>query len=305
VIRFILLTLVAALGVSVCLLAIYSGLYTAGIFVAAPFALGLLADWVTKPDRLGHSLEAAVVTVLVGAALMLAMGIEGVLCLAMALPLGFGLALLGASAGYWLRRRNPSQLQQRAVFLAALLLGPATIGAEAIWRPSHPLFEIRSSIEIAAPPETVWRFVVAAEISEQPEWIFLAGLAYPTRSTIDSPGPQATRRCEFSTGTFVEPITTWDPPRVLAFDVTSSPAPMREWSPYTNIHPPHLDGYFVSRRGEFRLTPLAGNRTRLEGASWYRHHLQPAGYWRWWSDAVIRRIHMRVLRNIKVLAEAA
>jgi len=32
--------------------------------------------------------------------------------------------------------------------------------------------------------------------------------------------------------------------------------------------------------------------------------LQPAEYWRWWSDYVIRRIHSRVLRNIKKLAEA-
>jgi hypothetical protein len=78
---------------------------------------------------------------------------------------------------------------------------------------------------------------------------------------------------------------------------------MREWSPYT-IHPPHLDGYLVSRRGEFRLIPLDGGRTRLEGSTWYTNRMWPDFYWRLWSDAIIHRIHLRVLNNIKGLAEA-
>jgi hypothetical protein len=79
---------------------------------------------------------------------------------------------------------------------------------------------------------------------------------------------------------------------------------MNEWSPYGRIIPKHLHGYFVSERGQFRLTPLANGGTRLEGTTWYRHGLWPAEYWRWWSDAIIHRIHLRVLRQIKTMAEA-
>ena len=303
-IRFICLTLTALLGIGLCLIAISQRWYGIGVFVAAPFTLGLIADLITKPVRRRNSLTSAVVTLLLGMVGMLVTGIEGWVCLLMALPLAFGLTVLGASLGFTLRRRYFSPHEQRAILAAALLLGPTTIGAEAIWKPVDPKFELQSSIVIDAPPDTVWRYVIAAEIPEEREWLFHTGLGYPIRSTIDSPGPHATRRCEFSTGTFVEPVTTWDPPRLLAFDVTSSPPPMREWSPYAHIHPPHLDGFFTSRRGQFRLSPLAGNRTLLVGTSWYQHHLQPAEYWRWWSDAVIRRIHIRVLRNIKLLAES-
>jgi hypothetical protein len=49
---------------------------------------------------------------------------------------------------------------------------------------------------------------------------------------------------------------------------------------------------------------MANNRTLLEGTTWYRHGLWPAEYWRWWSDAIIHRIHMRVLTHIRTLAEA-
>jgi hypothetical protein len=77
---------------------------------------------------------------------------------------------------------------------------------------------------------------------------------------------------------------------------------MREWSPW-RIHPPHLEGFLVSEAGQFRLIALAGGRTRLEGTTWYRHHLWPTSYWRLWSDYLIHRIHLRVLNHVKRLSE--
>jgi hypothetical protein len=79
---------------------------------------------------------------------------------------------------------------------------------------------------------------------------------------------------------------------------------MKEWSPYANIHPPHLENFLVSEGGQFKLIALPGGRTRLEGTTWYRHHMWPAEYWRIWSDAIIHRIHLRVLNHVKRLSEA-
>ncbi|MSR43657.1 MAG: hypothetical protein EXS19_06450, partial [Pedosphaera sp.] len=60
----------------------------------------------------------------------------------------------------------------------------------------------------------------------------------------------------FSTGPFVEPIEIWDEPRLLRFGVTKNPPPMEEWTPYKNVHPPHLDGFLASERGQFQLIAL-------------------------------------------------
>jgi hypothetical protein len=78
---------------------------------------------------------------------------------------------------------------------------------------------------------------------------------------------------------------------------------MQEWTPYAEIHPPHLKGFLVSRGGQFRLIPLSNGQTRLEGTTWYQHHLWPASCWQVWSDFIIHRIHLRVLNHIKVLSE--
>jgi hypothetical protein len=185
------------------------------------------------------------------------------------------------------------------MFLPALL--PLLIAGEAAVKPVAPTYEVRSSIDIDAPPAVVWNHVIAfPDITEKPELIFRAGIAYPLRARIVG----RTRYCEFTTGAFVEPIDVWDAPRRLSFRVTQNPDPMRELSPYGRIDAPHLHGFLMSKRGQFDLQPLdGGRRTRLTGTTWYQHNLWPAAYWRLWSDEIIHRIHMRVLRHIRNSSE--
>jgi hypothetical protein len=133
--------------------------------------------------------------------------------------------------------------------------------------------------------------------------MFRAGVAYPIRAQMLGSGVGVERHCVFSTGAFVEPLEVRDEPRLLKFSVTSNPAPTEEWTPYSHIDPPHLHGFLVSEGGQFLLTPVADGGTRVEGATWYRHELWPVGYWRMWSNAIIHRIHLRVLRHIRDEAE--
>ena len=177
-------------------------------------------------------------------------------------------------------------------------------GVEQVLKPQPSEFVVRSAIEVNAPPEAVWKEVVSfGQIAPPTEMIFRAGIAYPIRAEISGHGVGAVRHCIFSTGPFAEPIEVWDEPRLLKFGVTANPAPLNELSPYGNIQPAHLHGYFVSKQGQFLLTALPGGRTRLEGATWYQHTMWPAAYWHLWSDYIIHRIHLRVLEHIRAEAE--
>lgn len=82
-----------------------------------------------------------------------------------------------------------------------------------------------------------------------------------------------------------------------------TPPPLQEWSPYSSIYAPHVRGFFTTTRGEFRLVELPGGRTRLEGRTWYSLRMAPALYWHPVADAIVHRIHDRVLRHVKQLAE--
>ena len=55
--------------------------------------------------------------------------------------------------------------------------------------------------------------------------------------------------------------------------------------------------------GEFRLTPLPGGRTRLEGRTTYVVDMFPQAYWAVPARAIVTAIHSRVLHHIQTLAE--
>jgi hypothetical protein len=218
----------------------------------------------------------------------------------MASPLAFGIAMLGAIIGRRIAISGEGSVVHAAL---AVLLLPASAPLLDL-RPVAPIREVRSVVEIAAPPNDVWRHVIAFPPLPAPtDLLFRSGIAFPRGARIEGAGVGAVRYCEFSTGAFVEPIRAWEPGRRLAFDVTSSPPPLRELSLYSRVTAPHLDGYFVARRGEFRLSPLPGGATRLEGSTWYELRLQPAVYWSVFADFLVHRIHERVLKHVQEVAE--
>jgi len=97
-------------------------------------------------------------------------------------------------------------------------------------------YVVTTSIDIPAPPESVWRNVISFPDLQPPtELPFRLDIAYPVRAKIVGRGVGAVRYCEFSTSNFVEPVTVWQSNHKLAFSVLKSAEPMREWSPYVHI----------------------------------------------------------------------
>ena len=282
--------------------------YGWGLFVALPFAMGFAAALiygVRQPRSLGGSVGVASLSVALLGLALLALVFEGIICLAMAMPLALPLAIFGGSFGYLVQRRRWFHSGAPAFLSALLIFVPSLQWTEHVIAPPSPVFVVRSAIDIQAPPERVWRQVVAfTRIPPPREFLFRAGIAYPIRAEIQGTGPGAERHCVFSTGAFVEPIEIWDEPHRLKFSVTSNPPPMEEWTLYSHVEPPHLHGFLMSEGGQFLLTPLPNGGTRLEGTTWYQHGLWPAGYWRLWSDVIIHQVHMRVLRHIRDEVEA-
>lgn len=283
------------------------GVYGTTLFFATPFVMGAASAFVFNAEgerSLRETLFVAAGAVTLAGLALLLLALEGALCVLMAAPLAIPLALMGAFAGRAIALRSSLPVRHAALLILPL---PLAAGLESGVRPSQGVArEVLSVVEIARPPAEVWPHVVAfSSLQEPPAWFFRLGIAYPQRATIVGRGAGAVRRCEFSTGAFVEPITAWDEPRRLAFDVAEQPPPMTELSPYRVVLAPHLDGYLQVRRGEFRLVPLEGGRTRLEGRTFYEMRVFPAEYWGLWGDAVIHEIHERVLRHIGSLAEAS
>ena len=289
------LVAMVSVGLGVAMVASYGG----WLFIGTPFAMGACTAFLYNrlcPATMKATGSLVIVTALIGSVALLFASLEGAICLAMAMPLAIPLALLGAVVGRL--AATPSDMAQPSHVMFMLLALPLTAAVEP--ETGKVVHEVRSSVIINAPPDAVWPHVVAfREIPEPSDWVFRTGVAYPIRARIDGTGVGAVRYCVFSTGAFVEPITRWEPGRRLSFDVIESPATMTELSPYRDLSPPHLHGYLRSKRGEFRFIDLGDGRTRLEGSTWYEIEMAPEAYWHIFSDALIHRIHRRVLDHIK------
>lgn len=282
--------------------------YGWGLFVGTPFMMGFFSALFygsAEPRTLGQSIMVGILSVAIVAGLLVALAIEGLICILMAAPIGLFLAALGAAAAWLVQRDRRGRQQTGArLYATAWVVAPLLLAAESRAPAATPLFSATTRCEISAPPAVVWRHVVSfGELPPPHERVFEMGIAFPVRARLEGNGVGAVRYCEFSTGPFVEPITAWDENRRLAFDVRSQPHPMREWSPYSHLYPAHLEGFFRSRRGEFRLTALPGGRTLLEGTTWYEQAIWPQPYWKPWSDYLVHTIHRRVLEHIRTEAE--
>ena len=279
--------------------------YALGLFLWLPMVLGATSTLILayKNSVIRKQLRNnAYLTLLIFCLGFLVFAWEGVICLLMAAPISFVCTYLGFLIGYSFSKSRINTNTPTVVILL-LFSVPSFMAFEDKINPTENLRSVTTSIEINASAEKVWKSVIAfPQLKEPTEFIFKTGIAYPINATIAGHGVGAVRHCNFSTGSFVEPITVWDEPNLLKFSVDDQPEPMKEISFY-NIHPNHLHSYWVSKQGQFKLTVLPNGHTLLEGTTWYVNKIKPNFYWTIWSDYIVHKIHQRVLEHIKKQAE--
>jgi hypothetical protein len=259
------------------------------IFVV-PFVMGFVAArfWQGISFRIWHSLFNAFVTTCLSVSVAALFFGEGIICLILLSPLFYLAVLAGAETGrIWYRSRGD---RLNAVVWPALFIIAA---GEPMLRSPHEGVVV-DEILITAPPERVWPHVTAFETIPAPPhyWLFRIGLPYPQRTTNDGNFIGADRACEFSGGAvFRERISGFEPARLLTFEIVESP------------RDPELIGHLDARRGQFELRDNRDGTTMLIGRTWYSLHVRPAWYFDWWTHDIFREVHLRVMRNVKRLAE--
>lgn len=288
--------------------------YGSVLFCLSPgisaFLAVLLHEWArpSHSDSMWQVTKAVVgvLAVLFSLLCLLTFQLEGFVCIAMALPVAFVMAIMGAALGTVVVQVT-GKARPLPVLMTVLVLYPAAQQYEA----SHPAPVaprlIVTRLEVNASPARVWAALTQPVQYPAATGWFRAGVVYPTRTALayDPASGRRTLVCRYSQGLARLPVVAWRPGRQLTFAVPPAdmPAPMHELSPYPQIHAPHLHGYFQVDSGTFRLRPLPGGRTLLEARTVYRHRIGPRPYWRLWSDYLLDAMHQRVLATLKAAAE--
>ena len=282
---------------------IYFEDYAEGIFIGVPVFIGFTSTFLEnriEKRKFGHNISTSFLALFIYCMGLLLFAIEGAICILMAAPFGMLFTLIGAALGHIISLRSGKTKLPVGLFI---LFMPLFLGFQNSVDRQTKIYRATTSVEVNASKQEIWDQLIAfSEIDEPRELIFKAGIAYPKNAEIIGSGAGAVRFCNFSTGSFVEPITLWDEPNQLSFSVKQQPVPMIEASPY-HIQPAHLHEYFNSVKGQFKLTELENGNTFLEGTTWYYNKIEPEFYWSIWSEIIIHKIHGRVLNHIKQEAE--
>jgi hypothetical protein len=259
-------------------------------FVLLPVLIGIINTWFWRKQEVrGWQIALAALANLAVGLLVSALFMgEGVICLIIVSPLIFVFLIIGIVIGKLLFKHRNATLNMS---VAAALLGlmAADLATAAPFDA-----KVSDTIVIHAKPEKVWPYIAGfPAIEEKPAfWMFRIGLPYPTQSTAEGAYVGADRKCIFSGGlVFDEKIVRLEPNRELTFDIVHQP------------DYPELLGHIAIRRGQFLLHDNGDGTTTLEGNSWYRLYVQPSAYFRWWSETIVREVHMRVMNHIRQLSE--
>ncbi|MCA9260970.1 MAG: SRPBCC family protein [Planctomycetales bacterium] len=254
------------------------------MFLMVPVATGTVTAF-TVPYW-----SAVATSLLIGMTLCLAglvfVGLEGIVCVAMAFPIILIGSALGAGMGILLRRVFSSD-RTYSVAIVPLLAAMSVVGSREIENQLAPPLRVESfetTLTIDAPRNVVWDAMLKFDEVDGPQPLLMhLGLPVPLACTMEGDGPGAQRVCRFNLGTIEERVTRWEPPHRLELDVEKVDLPGRHWLGF--------------QTAAYRLEE-SGGRTRVTRSTTVTSTLRPAFYWRYFERMGVEAEHDYILASL-------
>jgi hypothetical protein len=150
--------------------------------------------------------------------------IEGVICIAMFLPIAMAVATIGKVLAGTLVRLSTGSKTNNVIAGAVLLLPMMVAPWEQRVLYSNEIHTTENFMDIAAPLPVIWtniERVRAIQPSELPDcWSHRIGFPDPVEATLSHEGIGGVRHATFTRGVlFVETIDVWQPAQHLGFSI--------------------------------------------------------------------------------------
>ncbi|KAB2717835.1 SRPBCC family protein [Brucella intermedia] len=227
---------------------------------------------------------------------------EAGICVAMAAPFFMVFSALGSAVTLWIIRQFRSRRSTALVIALPLLVLPAEL--QMTYAP-HDSY-VTTVVEIAAPPEVVWRQTVEIRDVRPHElsWTFshgILGVPQPVDARLEGEGIGAVRQLRWTHGVnFQEIVTQWEENRLLAWDFRFGPGSI---PPEVEAHIKVDSTYLKLAQGNYSLEPLANGHTRLTLTTHYRIATPIDFYCDLWGKLFLNDFHGVVLKVIRDRSE--
>jgi hypothetical protein len=280
------------------------GVMSLGFVFVLPLAVGFVAAHFGGYKR-GKQLRFYLATPLATASTCLIaamlLGWEGLICLILATPVYFFMAVMGGLFAFIFHRLIEGRDRRLPLFVTSFVLiaPPAT----AYYEHGAPLpFEVRkvhTEIQIDAPKDKVWQKIIRVEPIVEPitGFFYRMGFPRPIAASLSREGIGGVREARFEKDlVFIETVDEWTDEERLSFAIAVDP----KQTPLTTLDPHVSVGgeYFDVMRGTYWIEARpAGVTLHLE--SEFRLSTNFNRYAGVWGEFLMRDIQMSILRVLK------
>jgi len=284
---------------------------TLGFVLLTPFAMGFITVFVIerrRSQRIWTWFLYPWIPVLAGVAGAGIMLWEGMICIAMFIPIALVAATVGGVAAGLIGRMVRSRASRNASLVCVVCLPLLITPVERPLFSQSDLRSVESSIDIKASPAIVWsniERVPRIQTSElEPSWSHAIGFPNPVEATLSKEGVGGVRNASFEGGVlFIETIDIWQPEHRLGFAIQAQ----TDRIPNTTLDEHVRVGgqYFDVLHGDYELESLGHGITRLHLRSLHRVSTDLNWYAHLWTDSIMQNLQVRILRVIRQRCEQA
>ena len=268
-----------------------------------PFVIGMVHVFLRSRQKMpGYA--AAIFEPILPSLLCLVLSVlvhwEGTICVVMAFPVMFAIAMLGGLA-----MRIILQFKTRNLVFATFVFLPIPLAfaEQQIPLPQEKQI-VANSIRIHAPAATVWKKIVRVERITEPQEspFFSMGFPKPVEAILTGDGVGQTRLATFERGLqFVETVTAWRENEKLAFTIKADP----KMTPLTTLdeHVTVGGAFFDVLSGTYEIQKIGADEVDLKLYSEHRISTHFNFYARIWSRYLMSEIQSNILSVIRQRAE--
>jgi hypothetical protein len=279
-----------------------AGNYGLTLFCGIPLSIGLTIGTYTRTfasKKLLKGFFFVLLAVSFFSAFLLAAGVEGAICILMAVGIIFLPAIFGMLIGYAVR----NMLRVVSLLLIVVLNTSAFVYDKKTDEFVQSI--AKKSMVINASKEKIWYALTnPVSFSKNENVFFKAGVSYPTEMFLQKEANNCLfLNCTYNNGSTKLFIEKLDSLKCMRFIMQEEITTMKELTFHEPIMPAHLKGYFKPVYGEFAIEEINKNQCVVTATTSYSYKIRPAFYWNWWTDYLANAMHTHVLKNIKQLAE--
>lgn len=260
--------------------------YGLSFFLFLPFILGYLFGGSLVR---GASIVGLLISLVIFLALLFTGGLEGMICILMALPLVFAAIGLGVLLKFLTRKRATKSDEEghlKSSFGYFLLFVALAVVEGKLTSDNENIVEVHSEIILPYSPMKVYDAIKSVDTLTGPKpFLMRLDLPVPHKCILEEEKIGGLRRCYFSEGQIVERITQLEKGKLLRMDVIDYQLTGRDW--------------FSFEEAIYTFEELENGSTRMIRTTTYTSELYPRFYWEPLERIGIEQEHQYVFTNLE------